>query len=118
MLAVASAMLWSTHAFASSSTRERALLQGLLARMTLEEKLGQLNQLDGRSNPAAPEVSRLDEGAIRGGRVGSFLGVYGAAKTRRLQRIAVDESRLGTAVYWCEQDSTSLGTGLRATLSR
>jgi hypothetical protein len=51
MLAVASAMLWSTHAFASSSTRERALLQGLLARMTLEEKLGQLNQLDGRSNP-------------------------------------------------------------------
>src|SRR5690606_40214535 len=32
---------------------------------------------------------------VRAGRIGSFLGVHGAANTRSLQRIAVEESRLG-----------------------
>jgi beta-glucosidase len=32
---------------------------------------------------------------IREGAVGSYLGVEGAAETNRLQKIAVEESRLG-----------------------
>ncbi len=63
----------------------------LLARMTLEEKLGQLQQLDGEANgnyrPEHPDL-------IRKGLLGSTLNVRGAKKTNELQRIAVEESRL------------------------
>jgi beta-glucosidase len=63
--------------------------------MTLEEKLGQLTQRPGawsNTGPTAPEGGEAD---IAAGRIGSFLGVYGADETRRLQRVAVEESRLG-----------------------
>jgi beta-glucosidase len=62
--------------------------------MTLEEKLGQLNQVAGigtRNGPRAPEGG---EKLIRAGHVGSFLGIFGAEYTRELQRIATQESRL------------------------
>ncbi|GER07955.1 glycosyl hydrolase [Iodidimonas muriae] len=74
---------------------EAALVEDLLARMTLEEKLGQLAQPRGRWGDTGPEVQQGGEEDVRAGRVGSYLGVYGADYTRRLQEIAVDESRLG-----------------------
>lgn len=69
-------------------------LDSLLARMTLEEKLGQLSQPAGPDNATGPAALAGTEADIRAGRVGSFLGVNGAAYTRRLQRVAVEESRL------------------------
>ena len=66
-------------------------INALLARMTLEEKLGQLQQLDGESNGNfRPEHRDL----VRKGLLGSTLNVRGAQRTNELQRIAVEESRL------------------------
>ena len=63
----------------------------LLARMTLEEKLGQLQQLDGEGNGNyRPEHLEL----VRKGLLGSTLNVRGALRTTQLQRVAVEESRL------------------------
>src|SRR5438132_13668153 len=63
----------------------------LLARMTLEEKLGQLQQLDGEGNGNfRPEHRDL----ARKGLLGSTLNVRGAQKTNELQRIAMEQSRL------------------------
>src|SRR5260370_6798844 len=63
----------------------------LLARMSLEEKLGQLQQLDGESNGNfRPEHRDL----VRKGLLGSTLNVRGAQKTNELQHIAIEESRL------------------------
>src|SRR5881396_3470134 len=64
-------------------------IDSLLARMTLEEKLGQLNQLSVDNQPT-PEQLEL----VRKGLVGSFLNLTGAAATRDAQHIAVTESRL------------------------
>ena len=71
----------------------------LLAKMTLEEKIGQLNQF---SNPyqqtGTGEASRHNESfdeLVAAGEIGSFLNVLGVDETMRLQRIAVEESRLG-----------------------
>jgi hypothetical protein len=61
-------------------------VDSLLALMTLDEKVGQLVQL---SDPS-PETKEL----IRQGRIGSFLNVVGVNETRKLQQIAVKESRL------------------------
>lgn len=63
----------------------------LLARMTLEQKLGQLNMVDGSLPHNGHEALEDD---IRAGRVGSVLNVYGAP-THALQRMAVTESALG-----------------------
>ncbi len=66
-------------------------INALLAQMTLEEKLGQLQQLAGeRSGNNRPEQLKL----IRQGRLGSLLNVLGAERTNQLQRIAMTESRL------------------------
>ncbi len=63
----------------------------LLAKMTLAEKLGQLQQLDGEANGNfRPEHLEL----VRKGLLGSTLNVRGAERTNQLQRIAVTESRL------------------------
>lgn len=66
-------------------------INSLLARMTLEEKLGQLQQLDGEANGNyRPEHLEL----ARRGLLGSTLNVRGAERTNQLQRAAVEESRL------------------------
>ncbi|MBS7638995.1 glycoside hydrolase family 3 C-terminal domain-containing protein [Candidatus Bathyarchaeota archaeon] len=55
--------------------------------MTLEEKVGQMCQYSG--------ITMEYERMIREGRIGSLLNVFGADETNRIQRIAVEESRLG-----------------------
>jgi beta-glucosidase len=68
-----------------------ARINALLARMTLAEKLGQLQQLDGEANGNfRPEHLQL----VRQGLLGSTLNVRGAQRTNELQRLAVTESRL------------------------
>lgn len=96
-------------------------IRDLLSKMTLEEKIGQLQQcgpslvgafdvsfeellnmmFDGRISEA--EFGRLmstaeqdyHEEDLRAGRIGSYNGVGDAATANRLQKIAVEETRLG-----------------------
>lgn len=86
---------------ASGAARvEAEFVEALLAKMTLEEKLGQLNQPRGRWGETGPQVQEGGEDDIRAGRIGSYLGVHGAAYTRRMQKIAVEESRLGVPLLF------------------
>src|ERR1043166_6923100 len=66
-------------------------IDALISRMTLEEKLGELQILDGEANVT---YRREHIGLVRRGLLGSTLNVRGARKTNELQRIAVEESRL------------------------
>src|SRR5947207_8178205 len=66
-------------------------ISALLARMTLAEKLGQLQQLDGEANG---NVLPHHRDLARKGLLGSKLNVRGAVRTNELQRIAVKQSRL------------------------
>src|SRR5215207_799223 len=66
-------------------------VEALLARMTLEEKLGQLQQLGG-DNAGKAEPRIIEE--ARSGRLGSTLGVRGAKNANELQRAAVEGARL------------------------
>ncbi len=74
---------------------EKAFVEALLAKMTLEEKLGQLNQPPAIGNDTGAAARAGGEEEIRRGEIGSFLGTQGAELTCRLQKIAVEESRLG-----------------------
>ena len=63
----------------------------LIGRMTLAEKIGQMNQVNADSAAAA---GRLHQ-AIREGRIGSVINLVDPAAAAELQRVAVEESRLG-----------------------
>jgi beta-glucosidase len=79
----------SSHSQRSQNIEAR--ITALLARMTLEEKLGQLQQLDGEAiGNFRPEHLQM----ARQGLLGSTLNVRGAQRTNELQRIAITESRL------------------------
>ncbi len=69
-------------------------VEALLAKMTLDEKIGQLNQYTGDRLATGPVTSNstkyLD---IKAGKVGAMLNVRGAADTRMVQEIAM-QSRL------------------------
>ncbi|MFD3477820.1 glycoside hydrolase family 3 N-terminal domain-containing protein [Streptomyces sp. NPDC058695] len=71
-------------------------IKELLGRMTPEEKVGQLQQLswNGDTGPGGGQTERA-EASARAGLLGSVLNIHGAAHTNALQRIAVEESRLG-----------------------
>ncbi len=70
-------------------------VEQLLSRMTLEEKIGQLNLLPGDdATTGIIDKSPLAERA-RQGELGMVLNVMGVDKIRELQRVAVEESRMG-----------------------
>jgi len=77
-----------------TSRRASQFADSILRLMTLEEKVGQLNLLPGRGSQTGPRVPEGGEAMVRSGRVGSFLGIFGAEYTRELQRIATSESRM------------------------
>src|SRR4051794_26556989 len=69
----------------------------LIAQMTLEEKLGQLQILDGEADGKyRPEHIEM----IRKGLLGSTLNVRGAKRTNELQRVAMEQSRLKIPVLF------------------
>lgn len=80
-------MAAATSAFSQQSEEER--VEALLGQMTLQEKIGQLNQLS---------VGGFNQGTadeMRAGRVGSILNECNPKVLNRYQKAAVEESRLG-----------------------
>ena len=73
---------------------ETRFVDSVLARMTLQDKLGQLMQYSGYQAVTGPGEPIGGDAQIRAGQVGSFLNVFGSENTRRLQRMAVEETRL------------------------
>jgi beta-glucosidase len=81
----------------SSQSENEKTIDALLKRMTLAEKLGQLQQLDGEGNGTF-RTEHPD--LIRKGLLGSTLNVRGAKNTNQLQHVAMDESRLKIPVLF------------------
>lgn len=67
-------------------------IEALIKKMTLEEKLGQMNQISSYGN--ITDMSTL----INKGEVGSILNEIDPIRINALQRVAVEESRLGIPI--------------------
>ena len=83
---------------ALADPRTEKKIDALLAQMTLEEKVGQLNQysspFDVTGPPPSAGAQKLAYEQIRKGLVGSMLNIIGAEATRKAQQLAVENSRL------------------------
>jgi hypothetical protein len=67
----------------------------LIREMSLAEKLGQLTMTAAGSTVTGPTIAGDSTEAIRAGTIGNLLNLTGAAQVREMQRLAVEESRLG-----------------------
>ncbi len=71
-------------------------VDSVLAKMTLEEKVGQMNQISTGGEATGPVLGTGDDFKdLRNGKIGSILNLVGADKTREAQEIAVNDTRLG-----------------------
>ena len=92
-------------------------INDLISNMTLAEKAGQMNQYNGFWDATGPmpegdyQKKRYNE--LKNGQVGSMLNVIGVDEIRALQKIAVEETRLGIpskkrethlSIYWIKQE--------------
>ncbi|MCK3686197.1 glycoside hydrolase family 3 N-terminal domain-containing protein [Maribellus sp. YY47] len=75
----------------TGSTTEEGKIKELIAQMTLDEKIGQMQQL---ADGFYPDEEALKQ-AIRDGKVGSVLNVVGPERVAELQRVALEESKHG-----------------------
>ena len=79
--------------------KKEKFISDLISKMTIEEKAGQMNQYNGfwDATGQMPEgdyqKKRYNE--LKNGLVGSMLNVIGVKEIRALQKIAVEETRLG-----------------------
>ncbi|TLX74707.1 beta-glucosidase BglX [Labilibacter sediminis] len=97
---IASVMLiYSCHSTVDFKDEIDLKVDNLLCQMTLEEKIGQMNQYNGFWDVTGPvpseENAQTKYEHIKKGWVGSMLNVRGAIKVRKMQSLAVDSSRLG-----------------------
>jgi beta-glucosidase len=68
----------------------------LMGKMTIQEKIGQLNLVTPGGGILTGSVVSTDvEAKIKAGNVGGIFGIYGPEKLRQAQKLAVEDSRLG-----------------------
>lgn len=72
-----------------------ARVANLMTKMTLDEKIGQLNLITPGGTVTGEIVSKDVESKMKNGQIGGIFGIRGAAKVRQAQEMAVKNSRLG-----------------------
>lgn len=96
-LALASAMMMvATSAFSADPDKEmNSFIGKLISKMTLQEKIGQLNLHPGEDfvtgNPKSSNLGAL----VAEGKTGGTFNIRGIEKVKALQKLAVDSTRLG-----------------------
>jgi beta-glucosidase len=79
----------------AQDAKMNAFISSLMSKMTVDEKIGQLNLVTpGSGIPTGSVVSSDVEGKIKSGKVGGLFGVIGAEKVRQAQELAMKQSRL------------------------
>src|SRR5680860_1778638 len=69
----------------------------LLKQMTLEEKIGQLNQYTGDNTATGPITIKPDkQSEIKAGKIGSLLNILGSEHTRQYQAVSYTHLTLPT----------------------
>lgn len=75
-------------------------VDSLMSKMTIDEKIGQLNQFNGSWDVTGPimlddEKNKKKAELLKKGMCGSMLNIYSTEHIRAAQKLAIDSSRLG-----------------------
>lgn len=97
-LALAAGLFVAVQGQPISKEREAEIdrkVNDLLNKMTLQEKIGQMTLFTSDYDVTGPTMRQGYQDDIKAGRVGAIFNAYGAEYTRKLQEMAVKETRLG-----------------------
>jgi beta-glucosidase len=75
-------------------------IASLIEQMTLEEKIGQMTLVSAGWVITGPKVSGDYMAQIRAGRIGAISNLWGPEETREVQRVAIEETRLGVPLLF------------------
>ncbi len=101
LLCLAASQAFSqTKSGASADTKMNAFVSNLMSKMTIDEKIGQLNLVTPGGAVTGSVVSSDVDTKIRNGAVGGLFGITGASKIRQAQEIAVKNSRLHIPLFF------------------
>jgi beta-glucosidase len=78
----------------TEDAKMNAFVGGLMKKMTLDEKIGQLNLVTIGAPTTGSVVNKGVEDKIKKGAIGGVFGIWGVAHTREVQEAAVKNSRL------------------------
>jgi beta-glucosidase len=93
--------LISVNAFSQTDAKMKAFVDALMKKMTLDEKIGQLNLLTPGGGIATGAVVNSDvESKIKSGSVGAMFGTIGVNNIRRVQELNMKSSRLKIPMFF------------------
>lgn len=98
MLGVAT--MWWVDTTAQTDSKMDHFIMELMGKMTVEEKIGQLNLVTGGEAVTGSVVSTGVEAKIKAGQIGGIFSMSSPAKIRAAQELAVKESRLGIPIIF------------------
>src|SRR3954454_2961179 len=78
----------------AQDSKMNVFISNLMSKMTIDEKIGQLNLVTPGGAVTGSVVSKDVDDKIRKGQVGGLFGITGPTKIRQAQKIAVENSRL------------------------
>ena len=87
-------LLSVTVSFSQADPKMKSFIDALMKKMTLEEKIGQLNLPSSGDITTGQAQSSDIAKKIREGKVGGLFNIKSVAKIKDVQRVAVEESRL------------------------
>src|SRR5687768_9606692 len=94
LLVIASTQLQAQKTTSSQEAKLNAFISNLIKKMTLDEKIGQLNLPTIGFDATGPILSQNVHENIRNGNVGGVFNTFTPVAVRKLQDIAVKETRL------------------------
>lgn len=93
-IALALLMLFASSAISAQDAKMNAFIDQLMKKMTLEEKIGQLNLPSSNDFVTGAAASTDIAKKIIAGKVGGLFNIKSYAKIKEVQRLAVEQSRL------------------------
>ena len=96
---LSSLLFFSATLFAQKKPMKE-FVDDLMAKMTVEEKIGQLNLMPGTDLTTGAKTSSPLVGLIEKGQLGAVLNTKGVAKIKALQEIAVKKTRLHIPLFF------------------
>lgn len=98
---VAGLLLIGMHSVAQTDAKMKTFIDNLMKKMTLDEKIGQLNLLTPGGGIATGAVVNSDvESKIKSGSVGAMFGTIGIQNIRRVQQLNMSNSRLKIPLFF------------------
>src|SRR5690606_23895306 len=98
MLSFAATCSWSVKA--QTDPKMETFISGLMSKMTVEEKIGQLNLVTGGEAVTGSVVSTGVETKIKAGQIGGIFSMSSPSKIRAAQELVVKQSRLGFPIIF------------------